>query len=241
MKRAPSSRVPAAALYRLAALHRFQALIPPSALLLLAAVFGIAAFGSTGCGSLLPGARSAGPCPVALVPSEALPQGMLLRQRVRIESAEPAIGMDVIVQSREDVLTLVGFTPFGTRAFALTQRGLETEVDDVAGRILGVNPIWILDVLHRSRFIAPPPAERGARIQRWERDGEAIVHSRGAPGESEIRTYRLASSSPDPAKTDDRVLVEYSGPSRASVHVLNPWCGYDIRITTETKTEEVGP
>jgi hypothetical protein len=232
MKPAPSRLVRVAPLDRLAVLDSL------SARYVLTALVGIAVLGSTGCGALLRSAGGSDACPVSLVPSGDLPPGMLLRQRVRIENVEPAIGMDVIVQSRDGVLTLVGFTPFGTRAFALTQRGIQFELNDVAGRHLGVNPVWILDALHRSRFILPPPGEHD-EIQRWERDGEAIVRRPGTVDEPELRTFRLASSSTEIDQTDDRVLVEYSGPSRARVRVRNPWCGYDIRIVTST--EEAGP
>jgi len=196
----------------------------------------------SGCAALGIGGAKGG-CPAELVPSDQLPEG-LWRGRLRMGKPgriDESKGMDLIVQSRDGALTLVGLTPFGTRAFALVQRGVEVEIDDTVARRLGVRPIWVLDALHRSRWIEPPAEQQGRPAMRWLRGDEEIEQLRGDTGHGDIRRFRPAGSGDaagEDRSSDSVVVVEYAGESVESVHIVNPWCGYEARIQTAS---EAGP
>jgi hypothetical protein len=209
----------------------------------LRALFMLACLAISGCAAIGIGGPS-GPCPVALVPSEQIPEG-LWRGRLRmgkLDQADDATGMDLIVQTRDGVLALVGLTPFGTRAFALVQRGETVEIDDLVGKRLGARPIWVLDALHRSRWIQPPGPLRGDPPLRWQRGEESIEQETNASGPGHIRRFRPAGSEPGAhpsGASDSVVIVEYAGRASQSVRVINPWCGYEAHI--ETVSEELSP
>jgi hypothetical protein len=174
---------------------------------------------------------SPGPCPVLLVDTADIPEGPLLRQRVRIRSLaeEREIPLELAVQLRDQVITIVAFTPFGTRAFSIVQRGIEIEIDDFVGSQLGVRPIWLLDALHRSRWITAPTDLQGLEVQRRPRGEERIAQPPAADGEAVTRSFRLEGSSALPS-SDDEVSVEYRPAEAGRIRLSNPWCGYTASI-----------
>jgi len=147
----------------------------------------LAALAATGC--LTPwGARPRPHCPIELVPSDALSEGAAWRARIELSSGadEPrAIRGEVAARVEGGVLRLAALTPFGTRAFTIVQRGTQPTVDDLLGRRLGLEPLWILDAFHRLHALEaldarPAPPVGGPVV--WSHGGERIEESAVATG-----------------------------------------------------------
>jgi hypothetical protein len=177
-----------------------------------------------------PGSRAGGGCPVMLVDSERISDAGLLRQRIRVGDGDREVSIETVVQIEPGELVVVGFTPFGTRAFTIRQRGQDLEIEDRVARAMGIRAIWLLDALHRSRWIAAPDAS-GGESERWEWGGETVEQQRAGPGGPLVRVFRVTAGGSS-ATSDLAVRVEYSDAETSSVQIENPWCGYRARIET---------
>ncbi|MCG8591435.1 MAG: DUF3261 domain-containing protein [Proteobacteria bacterium] len=145
------------------------------------------------------------PCPGPLAPVAALAEGEGRRFRVRFGAETPGVRLDAVLRRQGDELVLAAFTPFGTRAFAVVQRGGQVETQAGISRHLGVAPVWLLDAVHRAWLLDP------AR----DVDGEEVV-----VGSDGSRHYRR------PPRADAVTVA----PVAEGVRVSNPWCGYDASL-----------
>jgi hypothetical protein len=172
-------------------------------------------------------------CPVVLVDSLQIADGLLLRARMRIEkpAEELSPSLELVAQTHSGVLTIIGFTPFGTRAFAIEQRGREVEIDDLAGSLLGIRPVWVLDALHRALWIEAPPETRGLGTRQWQWGDESVSQTDDATGATALRRFQRGSG-----KRPLEVSVEYAprvdGELTASrpLRIHNPRCGYTAKL-----------
>lgn len=114
-----------------------------------------------GCaGWRLPGARPRLPdCPGALVATRAIPGDFQWRERVRYRGDGDGLeaSLELVVEKRGDALVLVGFNELGAKAFAVTQRGIDTEVRSFLGPTEVVPPLDALRDLHRARLASGRP------------------------------------------------------------------------------------
>ena len=178
-----------------------------------------------GCQGLGTGGRPG--CPVTPVDTAAITAELRAQGTIGIGDDASRTTLGFAVERAGDALTLVGFTPFGTRAFAIRQVGSELHVDDFVGRRMGVEPIWLADALHRAYFVLPPAdAEQTATGRRWRRAGEEITQHSGSDGAPRTRRFARAE-----AGSTDVVTVEYARPPGAGVEIDNPWCGYHARLS----------
>lgn len=177
------------------------------------------------------GLRTGAGCPVELADAGTIEPGLRAQGTMRVTGGEIATTLSFAVEQVDETLTLVGFTPFGTRAFAIRQVGTELRVDDFVGRRMGFEPVWLADALHRAYFIVPP-ADTGetAGGRRWQWGGEEIAERLGPDGAPRLRTFSHAG-----AGSTEVVAVEYSRSADAGtgVEVDNPWCGYHARLLLE--------
>jgi len=189
----------------------------------------LAALAATGC--LTPwGARPRPHCPIELVPSDALSEGAAWRARIELSSGadEPrAIRGEVAARVEGGVLRLAALTPFGTRAFTIVQRGTQPTVDDLLGRRLGLEPLWILDAFHRLHALEaldarPAPPVGGPVV--WSHGGERIEESAVATGLR--RRFADASAGRGHADGTHWRAEALRGPRRSEIR--NDWCGYRI-------------
>ncbi|HFE45854.1 MAG TPA: hypothetical protein ENJ18_10260 [Nannocystis exedens] len=89
----------------------------------------------------------------ALVPVAEIPVDFLARQRLSGRMGEHDLHSEVILQKQGDVLTLLGLTPFATKAFSLVQRGVETEFTSFVEVALPFPPELMLADIHRTLFV----------------------------------------------------------------------------------------
>src|ERR1700722_8658280 len=83
------------------------------------------------------------------------------RQRIVASYEGHAFGFDAVLQKRGNELTLLGLTPFGSRAFVVTQKGADVSFQNYVGTALPFPPRYMLIDVHRVFFAhgAPDPAQ----------------------------------------------------------------------------------
>ena len=169
--------------------------------------------------------------PGSLVPSGAIPGDFVIRQHIVARPGDDEISFDAVVQHHDGTLTLLGLTPFGTRAFLLQQQGTEVEFTSYIPHELPFPPRYMLFDVHRALFIGVPGAPHPDGAHVGMRDGEEIreVWSGGRLRE---RTFRRLDGSPPGV-----ITARYEGgmaPGRPAEHITyeNGWFGYRLIVTT---------
>ena len=111
-------------------------------------------------------------CPVTPMAVKDLPQGLLLRARVRMSARNHEASFEVIAHATTKELTLVGIAPYGMRLFEIQQSGLEFHQTTSASAEAQGLAIFTADALYRAYWIEPPGQKNS-----WVRDGETITDS----------------------------------------------------------------
>lgn len=166
-----------------------------------------------------------------LVSTDAIPGAFLMRQRVEAHHPGREVSFDAVLQKQGDTLTLLGLTPFGTRAFVLQQRGTEVSFTSHMPGELPFPPRYMLLDIHRTFFIGLGDAPAADGERRGLRDGEEIREVWRAGRLMEKHFRRIDG---DPAGTLD---VRYEGGMRGrepprTIEFRNGWFGYALTITT---------
>lgn len=174
--------------------------------------------------------------PGELVSTDEISGEWVLQQRIDARFGERGGGFEAVLQRRGDALTLVGMTPFRTRAFVMVQRGVRTEFTSYMPQALPFPPRAMLLDAHRVLFMTLPGDGPADGERRGVRAGEEIreVWSGGRLRE---RHFRRLDGSP-PGSID----VEYEGGMAGrevprTVRLRNGWYGYELTITTLSRTD----
>lgn len=161
-----------------------------------------------------------------LVSSDALGPAMLLQQRLRGMYGGKRVELECVLQVSQNELTVIGMTPFGTKAFLLSQKGLTYHFEKYVDRELPFDPAHILDDVHRVFFRALPPGAGDVRTGILQ--GEQVTE-RWAKGVLVERRFERLDQNPPGS-----VRVTFSGARAPLVpgHVVidNGWYGYRIEI-----------
>lgn len=107
---------------------------------------------SVACGPRAAEAPSAREYTGPIVDSEKLRPGFLWQQEITASRGPFSHGFPAAVQSADGVLTILGLTPFGTRAFVIEQRGQTFEYRTFVEQELPIRPEWVLIDVHRTFF-----------------------------------------------------------------------------------------
>jgi hypothetical protein len=166
----------------------------------------------------------------SLVPTGDIRGSFLYRQRVTAQRPGHEVSFEAVLQKQGETLTMLGLTPFGTRAFVLQQRGVAVEFTSYLPGELPFPPRYILLDLHRTLFVtlgpAPADGERSA-----VREGENVREVwRG--GRLIERHYTRVDGNPA-GSVDVRYdggMVGHEPPD--TVVYRNGWFGYTLTITT---------
>ncbi len=174
--------------------------------------------------------------PGELVPTSEMVGEFVLQQRIHAHFGGREGGFEAVLQRQGGALTLVGMTPFHTRAFVMVQRGVQTEFTSQLPEAMPFPPRAMLLDAHRVLFMALGPAPMSDGEHRGQRAGEEIreVWSGGRLRERHFR--RLDGH---PAGSID---VEYEGGMEGrvvprTVRLRNGWYGYELTITTLSQTD----
>ena len=169
--------------------------------------------------------------PTVLSAPSTHPGNFIRRQKLVLSFRGQTHGLDAVLQKRGNELVLVGLTPFGTRAFVLTQTGLEVRFQAYQGTAAPFPPRYMLDDVSRTYFagIGDAPLEDGPH--RITRDGE-LIEERWKDGRLLQRRFqRLAGDPPG------EIVITYVGGmagtvSPALIELDNGWLGYRLSVTT---------
>ncbi len=173
--------------------------------------------------------------PGELIPTEQLGNDFLARQRLSGRHGEHEFRFEAVLQLRDGVLTVLGLTPFGSKAFVLTQRGTEVEFEAYIDRELPFPPDYILQDIHRTWFwhtqlpwADQPPAEEhpkaevaGERVSEVWSDGNLVR-----------RTFERLDGAPAGQLRIDYLGGHRSGRPASKVVLENGWFGYRLEIET---------
>ena len=178
--------------------------------------------------------------PGELVATEEIPGNFLMRQQIDFRHGEQSGSFEAVVQKHCDELTVIGFTPFGTRAFSIRQRGVEVSVESHLAGAWPFSPRYVLLDIHRSYFVPIPsdPPHEGSR--QVSHGGGTILESWSA-GRLVERSYR-----PRPGEPAGSVVVTYvdgataRAPAR-QVRLRNERYGYELDVTTVYGSELTCP
>lgn len=169
--------------------------------------------------------------PGELASMERVAGDFLARQRVETRWRGRDVAFDAVLQKKGATLTLVGMTPFGTRAFTLVQTGTEVRFESHLDRDLGLDPRNILLDVHRAFFLGLPDSPRADGEHAAEIAGEEI-HERWQGARLEERRFRRLDGKPK-----GTITVTYEGgmangipPSKVTLD--NGWYGYRLTVTT---------
>ena len=137
---------------------------------------------------------------------------------------------EVVVQKVGDKVTLIGVTPFGTKAFVVQQDAGGVKGQEIIKGTLPFPPEFMLLDVHRSLFIKLAEGTGdGTRV--GERGGEALTEL-WQGGRLLRRTYKRLDRRPK-----GTITVEYVGgmvgdqPPKV-MRLDNGWFGYSVEITT---------
>jgi hypothetical protein len=172
--------------------------------------------------------------PGVLVPTDRIEGAFMARQKVVARHAGRTSSFEAVLQYHDGTLTLVGLTPFGTRAYVLQQRGTEVVFDVSAPQTLEAMPFpprYVLLDIHRTFFMEIPGAPLSDGEHRTEREGELITE-RWESGRLRERSFRRLSGPPE---GEIRVLYGagmVAGEIPRTIEFRNGWYGYHLTIET---------
>lgn len=125
-------------------------------------------------------------CPGSLRSTAELEGDWLIHERIRVRGDRVDESYGLIVQKNGPRLVLVGLTPFGAKAFSVTQIGVDVWSESKLGPALPVPPENVLRDLHRAHFLATDdPAFEGRAITR-NADGSVQIASPSCGYESTL-------------------------------------------------------
>ena len=190
-----------------------------------------------GCAHQPPPPVMAPPFAVDMPPADALPGTFTVRQKLKATSEKGGGSFEAVLQKKPGKLTLLGITPYGSRAFLLEQTGGEIQFQSFIPRDLPFPPTFVLLDIHRvlDTWLGPPPP--GGEGQRADvRRGERVAE-RWHAGHLVERTFTRVAPDPNAGPAASGVITatyEGDGPSGLPAHVklVNPRLGYEIAIDT---------
>jgi hypothetical protein len=123
-------------------------------------------------------------CPGSLRSTAELEGDWVIHERIRVRGDRVDEAYGLVVQKIGPRLVLVGLTPFGAKAFTVTQIGVDVWSESKLGAAQPVPPENVLRDLHRAHFLATDdPAFEGRAITR-NADGSVQIASASCGYES---------------------------------------------------------
>ncbi len=95
-----------------------------------------------------------------LLPTDQITRGpFVVQQHIKGSYQGGDVSIDCVVQFKDKKLTVLGLTPFGTRAFSIEQTGLDVKFEKYVERDMPVQPEMVLYDIHRVFFRALPEGQ----------------------------------------------------------------------------------
>lgn len=173
--------------------------------------------------------------PGELISTDAMQPDFLARQQLSGKFQDREFKFEAVLQLRNGTLTVLGLTPFGTKAFVLEQTGTEVSFKPLIDREIPFPPEYMLQDIHRAWFWHvqlpwgdEPPSEQNPSV---EVAGERVTETWTENGLVRRTFERL-----DGAR-EGMIRIDYLGGHRTGrpakqVVLDNGWFGYRLEITT---------
>jgi len=176
-----------------------------------------------------------------LVPTDELSPPFVVQQRLKGQYGTRDMSLDCVLQLKDGKLTVLGLTPFGTRAFVIEQRGREVKLEKFIDREVPIDPTDVLADIHRVFFRGLPATESPRADGSYEQvDGGELVRETYKGGNLVERRFQ---SLEGPAP--NLVVITYDGAKAPviapHVRLTNVAYGYTLDIdNTEQQLLEGG-
>jgi hypothetical protein len=192
----------------------------------------LAATLACGCGAVRPTPTAQAPEYPGTLTSPSLYRGDFLRsQKLVARYGGRTSSFSAVLQKQGDTLTVIGLTPFGSKAFVIRQVSVAVEFTSYVPGALPFPPRYVLFDIHRVYFggLGVGPLSDGEHIA--ERDGESIREVWKGGRLFERAFTRLAADPPG------AMVISYEGGmapgvSPARIEIDNEWVGYQLSIAT---------
>lgn len=170
------------------------------------------------------------PTAAELPPPDTIPGTFAVRQKLTASSAKGGGSFEAVLQKAPGTLTLVGLTPYGSRAFLLQQTKGDVQFTKYVPRDLPFAPTFMLLDIHRvlGRWLGPPllGGERTGQV------GDERIHERWQDGNLVERTFTSARGSPPGTVTISYTGYAAGAPLPARITLRNARLDYRIDIDT---------
>jgi hypothetical protein len=173
--------------------------------------------------------------PGELISTAEMGDDFLARQKLEGRFGEREFAFQAVLQLHEGTLTVLGLTPFGTKAFVLTQTGTEVEFEPLIDREIPFPPEYMLQDIHRAwlwharlPWGAGPPAQGSAST---EVAGERVRETWTDEGLVR-RSFERLDGQPAGEIRIDYVGGHQAGHPAKRVILDNGWFGYRLEIET---------
>jgi hypothetical protein len=194
--------------------------------------FILAATLACGCGAVRPTPTAQAPeYPGVLTPPPLQGGDFLRSQKLVARYGGRTTSFSAILQKQAGTLTLIGLTPFGSKAFVIEQVGVTVKFTSYLPGDLPFPPRYVLFDVHRVYFggLGGAPLPDGEHVA--ERDGERIREVWKGGRLFERAFTRLAADPPGV------MVISYQGgmvpgTSPARIEIDNGWVGYQLSIAT---------
>jgi len=113
-------------------------------------------------------------CPGGLRSTNEIEGDWTINERIRVVGNGVDESFGLVLQKTGPKLVLLGLTPFGAKAFGVTQIGTETWVESYLGPVLAVPPQNVLRDVHRAHFLIVDDPTLDARAV--TRDADGVIH-----------------------------------------------------------------
>jgi len=172
------------------------------------------------------------PTAAELPPPDGIPGTFAVRQKLTATSPKGGGSFEAVLQKQPGTLTLVGLTPYGSRAFLLVQTKGDVQFTKYIPRELPFAPTFLLLDIHRAlaTWLGPPPAsgERSGQV------GDETIRERWQDGKLVERTFVSAKANPPGTITISYAAQSAPGAASIATHITLKNARMDYRVDIET-------
>ncbi len=194
----------------------------------------LALFALLSCATGAPSKPPDRPYGGSLISPSVYPGDFIDRQKIVALYGDRSLRFDAVLQKRGNELTLLGLTPFGSRAFVIRQTGTGVSFESFVPQTFPFPPRYILVDVHRVFFAwvlehDAPPVD--GMLEATREDEVVTEHWQG--GRLLRRTFRRVDGNPQ-----GQIVVDYDpgmarhGAPPSHVAFANGWYGYRLDIVT---------
>jgi hypothetical protein len=172
------------------------------------------------------------PTAAELPPPDAISGTFAVRQKLTATSPKGGGSFEAVLQKQPGTLTLVGLTPYGSRAFLLQQTKGDVQFTKYVPRELPFAPTFLLLDIHRvlATWLGPPlsTGERSGQV------GDETIRERWQDGKLMQRTFVSTKATPPGTITITYTGHGVSNAANMATHITLQNARMDYRVDIET-------